>query len=53
MLYCPEISPFVPAEAGTQFLQQSLGPRFRGDERSLMSRYNFNRPQIVLSQSAV
>jgi hypothetical protein len=27
-------APFVPAEAGTQFLRQSLGPRFRGDERT-------------------
>jgi len=31
-------SPFVPAEAGTQkpstFASQSLGPRFRGDERN-------------------
>jgi hypothetical protein len=26
--------PFVPADAGTQFLRQSLGPRIRGDERS-------------------
>jgi hypothetical protein len=31
--------PFVPADAGTQLLLQSLGPRFRGDERSLMSRF--------------
>ena len=30
---CGNISPFVPAEAGAQFLQQSLGPRVRGDER--------------------
>jgi hypothetical protein len=29
--------PFVPADAGTQFLLQSLGPRVRGDERNLMS----------------
>jgi hypothetical protein len=31
-------SPFVPAEAGTQkpstLTSQSLGPRFRGDERN-------------------
>src|SRR4051812_20083208 len=26
-------APFVPAEAGTQILRQSLGPLFRGDER--------------------
>jgi hypothetical protein len=37
------ITPFVPADAGTQFLLQSLGPRIRGDERSLMSRFNINR----------
>jgi hypothetical protein len=35
--------PFVPADAGTQFLRQSLGPRVRGDERSLMSRFNLDR----------
>ena len=36
------ITPFVPAYAGTQFLLQSLAPRIRGDERSLMSRFNIN-----------
>jgi hypothetical protein len=30
-----DLSPFVPADAGTQFLQQSLGPRIRGGERNL------------------
>ena len=35
LLLCAGLSPFVPAEAGTQFLQQSLGPRIRGGERSL------------------
>jgi hypothetical protein len=27
-------TPFVPADTGTQFLQQSLGPRIRGGERN-------------------
>src|ERR1700709_2539176 len=36
-------SPFVPVDAGTQFLQQSPGPRIREDERSLLSRLYFNR----------
>src|SRR5258708_3510236 len=35
--------PFVPADAGTQFLQQSLGLRVREDERNLMPRFNMNR----------
>ncbi|MEA2930759.1 MAG: hypothetical protein QOG38_3187 [Hyphomicrobiales bacterium] len=26
--------PLMPAEAGIQFLAKTLGPRFRGDERS-------------------
>jgi hypothetical protein len=27
--------PFIPAEAGIQFLAKALGPRFRGDEREM------------------
>ena len=38
-------SPFVPAEAGTQFLQQSLGPRVRGGERCLDCGFNINHPR--------
>jgi hypothetical protein len=36
----------VPAEAGTQFLRQSLGPRFRGGERSFRQWLNLNKRHI-------
>jgi hypothetical protein len=39
-------TPFVPAEAETQFLQQSLGPRFRGGERSFRQWLNLNKRHI-------
>jgi hypothetical protein len=42
-------TPFVPAEAGTQkpspFASQSLGPRFRGDERK-------RRPKLTSSRAS-
>jgi hypothetical protein len=33
-----KLTPFVPAEAGTQFFGQLLGSRFRGNERRMVRR---------------
>ena len=52
-MFRAHLSPFVPADAGTQFLRQSLGPRIRVWSREIVERLERRQVAKALEASSI